>query len=125
MKQYNELIKIVEEGPISYDEERKTEFKKKSLSFLRKLAKDLGLIEKKIWFNPSGIAVSGDCTLIGMWSENKGIYVNLDDDTFLYRTVSHMQDYSGCTNNFIYSSWHKNYKQSYEEVIDSILKLNK
>lgn len=30
MKQYNELIKIVEEGPISYDEERKTEFKKKA-----------------------------------------------------------------------------------------------
>ena len=44
--------------------------------FLRALSKDLGLRDAQIKSNPCGIAVSGDCSLIGMW-ENGGIYVNL------------------------------------------------
>ena len=44
--------------------------------FLRALAKDLGLRDARITSDPGGIAVSGGCTLIGMW-ENNGIYINL------------------------------------------------
>lgn len=44
--------------------------------FLRALSKDLGLRDAKVTSNPGGIAVSGDCSLIGMW-KNNGIYISL------------------------------------------------
>lgn len=44
--------------------------------FLRALAKDLGLRDAKVTSNPGGIAVSGDCSLIGMWDQG-GIYINI------------------------------------------------
>ena len=44
--------------------------------FLRALAKDLGLQDVSVTSNPGGIAVSGGCTLMGMWQTN-GLYVQL------------------------------------------------
>lgn len=44
--------------------------------FLRALAKDLGLRDAVVRSNAGGIAVSGECTLIGMWESN-GLYVQL------------------------------------------------
>lgn len=61
-------------------------------AFLRALAKDLGLHDVTVSANSGGIAVSGECTLIGMW-ETGGIYVCLyqsaggGNDVLLYRTV--------------------------------------
>lgn len=124
-KQYNDLIKIIKEGHINHDFERKEKFKRKSLIFLRKMAKDLNLTEVSISFNPLGIAVSGETNLMGMWNEGNGIYVNLSDDTFLFRTIKNMEDYTGGHNNFIYSSWNSNYNCSYEDILNKILKLNK
>lgn len=123
MKQYKDLLKVVKEGPISYDLERKDEFKKKSMSFLRRLAKDLNVVEKDIDFNPAGVAVSGDATLMGMWSEDNGIYVTISDDTLMYRSIKHMKDYKGGSNNFIWSSWNKNYNLKYEEVLERMLRI--
>ena len=73
--------------------------------FLRALAKDLGLRDAKITSNPAGIAVSGDCDLIGMW-ENGGIYITLSKfccgkNVLLYRTARNLRDYSGGHNNFL------------------------
>ena len=74
--------------------------------FLRALSKDLGLRDARITSNPGGIAVSGDCSLIGMW-ENNGIYISLgqilsDKRTMLlYRTVRHTRDYTGGRNQFL------------------------
>ena len=73
--------------------------------FLRALAKDLGLRDAKITANPGGIAVSGDCTLIGMWNDN-GIYICLSQFcggkyVLLYRTVRNIRDYSGGHNHFL------------------------
>ena len=73
--------------------------------FLRALAKDLGLRDAKITSNPAGIAVSGDCDLIGMW-ENGGIYITLSQfccgkNVLLYRTARNLRDYSGGHNNFL------------------------
>ena len=125
MKQYKDLLKVVKEGPISYDLERKDEFKKKSMSFLRRLAKDLNVVEKDIDFNPAGVAVSGDATLMGMWGEDNGIYVTISDDTLMYRSIKHMKDYKGGSNNFIWSSWNKNYNLKYEEVLERMLRIQK
>lgn len=69
-------------------------------AFLRALARDLGLHDVTVSANSGGIAVSGECTLIGMW-ETGGIYVCLyqsaggGNDVLLYRTVRHCRDYKG------------------------------
>ena len=75
-------------------------------TFLRALAKDLGLRDIKVTANPGGIAVSGSCSLIGMWGDN-GIYVQIGqpclggDYVVLYRTVRHSRDYTGGQNHWL------------------------
>ena len=75
-------------------------------TFLRALAKDLGLRDAMVSANPGGIAVSGECTLIGMW-ETGGIYICLyqpaggGNDVLLYRTVRHCREYKGGYNRFL------------------------
>lgn len=75
-------------------------------AFLRALAKDLGLQECKVSSNPGGVAVCGDCSLIGMWSSS-GIYIMITQESFaregmvLYREVRHIKDYSGGRNRFL------------------------
>ena len=78
-------------------------------AFLQALAKDLGLVEYKVDANPGGIAVSGECALIGMWSNSggTGIYIQIEqpcydrERVFLYRTVRHIKDYTGGHNHFL------------------------
>lgn len=75
-------------------------------AFLRALAKDLGLRDVKVCDNPGGIAVSGECSLIGMWDAG-GIYIMLSQPCYdrervlLYRTVRHKSDYTGGKNHFL------------------------
>ena len=74
--------------------------------FLRALAKDLGLRDVSVSSSPGGIAVFGDCTLMGMWQTN-GLYVQMSqpcsgrENVVLYRTIRHSKDYSGGYNNFL------------------------
>ena len=74
--------------------------------FLRALAKDLGLRDVSVSSNSGGIAVSGDCTLVGMWQTN-GLYVQLSQPCFerenvvLYRAIRHSKDYSGGRNLYL------------------------
>ena len=69
---------------------RKKIFLNTGKAFLRALAKDLGLRDALVSANEGGIAVSGECTLIGMWEEG-GIYICLSqpvgggDKVLLYR----------------------------------------
>ena len=70
-------------------------------AFLRALAKDLGLKEYNVSTDPGGIAVSGDCSLIGMWDGGStDIYIDISQ--LLYRTVKHIKDYTGGYNRFLY-----------------------
>lgn len=76
--------------------------------FLRELAKDLGLRDVSVSSNAGGIAVSGDCTLMGMWQTN-GLYIQLSQfnfnfggkDILLYRTIRHSKDYYGGRNLYL------------------------
>ena len=74
----------------------------------KELAAYLGLKEYDVNFNKSGVAGSGDLTLMGMFSPGNGIYISFSKDGFgpgvLYRTIKHMKDYSGGTNNFFNES---------------------
>lgn len=96
--------------------------------FLRALAKDLGLRDAKITANPGGIAVSGDCSLIGMW-ENNGLYVNLSqpclggNHVLLYRTARNIRDYSSGHNNFL--TLDDLWQLSYPALLDRLNSLRK
>lgn len=74
--------------------------------FLRALAKDLGLREVTVSSNPGGIAVSGECRLIGMWQGN-GLFVQFSqpccqgENVMLYRTIRHSKDYTGGRNLYL------------------------
>lgn len=75
-------------------------------AFLRVLAKDLGLRNAVVKSNAAGIAVSGECTLYGMWEEN-GIYICIGqfgaggENVLLYRTIHSLKDCRGGYNNWI------------------------
>lgn len=95
--------------------------------FLRALSKDLGLRDAKVLSNPSGIAVSGDCSLIGMWEDN-GIYINLSQFcggkyVLLYRTARHIRDYSGSHNHFLTLDDLR--KLSYTDLLEKFTALRK
>lgn len=97
-------------------------------AFLRALGKDLGLREYKVSANPGGIAVCGECTLIGMW-KNSGIYVMITQESFaqegmvLYREVRHIRDYSGGHNRYLPRNALKT--MSYGQLLDEFSVLRK
>ena len=104
----------------------KKQFHTKSAAFLRALGNDLGLEEFKVYKNYAGIAVSGEITLMGMWGDGNCLYFQIDQplppfNSFLYRTISHMKDYSGGSNQWM------DYKlfasKDYETVLNMLLKL--
>ncbi len=73
---------------------------------LKQLAEYIGLSESKVDFNKAGVAVSGDLTLMGMFEPENGIYISYNkdgiQDRVLYRTITHMKDYSGGQNNYFH-----------------------
>jgi hypothetical protein len=78
-------------------------FHTKSAAFLRALGNDLGFKDFKVTNNYGGIAVSGEITLMGMWGEGNGLYLQIPEPItqrreFLYRHITHMKDYSGSRN---------------------------
>lgn len=86
----------------------KEQYLKMGRSVLRAIAKHLNLTEYKVRVNKAGIAVSGDITLIGLGNESKGIYISMSSPMlygtppeFLYRSVSHMKDFTGGINRFM------------------------
>lgn len=88
--------------------------------FLRALSKDLGLRDAKVTSNPGGIAVSGDCSVIGTWEDN-GIYIGLSQFcggkyALLYHTVRNIRDYTGGHNRFL--SLDDLRKLSYSELLN-------
>ena len=75
----------------------KKQFHTKSKAFLRALGNDLGFTEFKVTNNHGGIAVSGEITLMGIWAEGNGLYMEISQGItrnqshqFLYRRISHM-----------------------------------
>ena len=96
--------------------------------FLRALGKDLGLRDVVVRSNAGGIAVSGACTLIGMW-EDSGIYICIEqpaccgEDVIYYRTVRNSKDYRGGYNHFIRLS--ELSSMSYEQLLRRLGALRK
>lgn len=90
---------------LSYNTKGKERFRDIGRKAMKELAEILSLKEFDIDFTPYGIAVSGDLRLMGMWSEGNGIYITMNKDfpnapygQVLYRTITHMKDFTGGSN---------------------------
>lgn len=106
----------------------KKQFHTKSAAFLRALGRDLGFQKCKVTNNYGGIAVSGEITLMGMWSEGSGLYLQLSQSaigwqSFLYRQISNMKDYTGERNQWLPAELFASGK--YVELMDILLSLRK
>jgi hypothetical protein len=106
----------------------KKQFHIKSAAFLRALAKDLGFKTFRVTNNHAGIAVSGEITLMGMWNEGNGLYFQLSQpiqpfNSFLYRTIKSMKDYSGGHNQWLH--WDIFANGDYNELVEIMARLNK
>lgn len=106
----------------------KKQFHTKSAAFLRALGRDLGFRECKVTNSYGGIAVPGAITLMGMWSETSGLYLQLSQSamgwqSFLYRQISHMKDYIGGRNKWLPADIFADGK--YADLIDILLALRK
>ncbi len=92
----------------NYNASFKEQFKKVGKRAMIELADLLELKEVDIDFNPGGIAVSGDLSLMGMWGPENGVYVMMNKDfpnapwgQVLYRSIKHMKDYTGGPNQWL------------------------
>ena len=96
-------------------------------TFLRALAKDLGLRDVKVMSNAGGIAVSGECYLYGMWEEC-GLFICLEQpcitqDVLLYRSIRSLNDHKGGYNNYVTRS--ELATMSYAELLNRLLTMKK
>ena len=96
-------------------------------TFLRALAKDLGLRDVKVMSNAGGIAVSGECYLYGMWEEC-GLFICLEQpcitqNVLLYRSIRSLNDHKGGYNNYVTRSELET--MSYAELLNRLLTMKK
>lgn len=94
MKTIQNLITLARSS--GCNEENKAVWKKQSMSFLRRVAKELNLTKEEysIRFNAGGIAVSGDAIL-----HHNSFYLHINDFGGFWRTCKGQKDYTGGTNN--------------------------
>ena len=96
-------------------------------TFLRALARDLGLHDAKVTSNAGGIAVSGECYLYGMW-ESGGLFICIEQpcisqDVLLYRSIRSLKDHKGGYNNYVSRSELETI--SYAELLNRLLAMKK
>jgi len=104
----------------------KKHFHTKSAAFLRALGNDLGFKDFKVTNNYGGIAVSGEITLMGIWGEGNGLYLEISQPItqqreFMYRHITHMKDYCGGNNRWMPCGIFTN--GEYEKLLDMLLAL--
>lgn len=113
MKKLNALYAFMQTNGknLSYNDALQKQFEKLSKAALRELAAQLPFVESKVSFNKGGIAVSGDAHLMGMFANGIGIYISINEPmfganamNFLFRTITHMKDYTGGVNNYMTDS---------------------
>jgi len=97
-------------GPVSYDPIRKKQFKKISKNWLQSLALALGagtdaVIDWHIRYNEGGVAVSGDHTLMMLFTKEVGAYVLVsmfgERPSVMFRSIKHMRDFQGGDNQWL------------------------
>lgn len=92
--------------PLSYNFEGKNAFRAVGMRALRALADSMDFEQMEVSFNPGGIAVSGDLSLRGMFSNGHGVALYISQGSFrekagYCRAIRHMKDYTGGPNRWI------------------------
>lgn len=104
----------------------KKEYLQVGKTFLRALAKDLGLRECKVYDMRGGIGVNGEVALMGLWDDGNGVYILIHQDDFtgciMYRTIAHMKDYTGGHNRHLPRGV---LLRGYGELVERFLELKK
>ena len=90
---------------ISGDEDSKKSFQMIGKDFCAELSKKCECIDSTYHYNKSGVACSGDHTLVMSFSNDKHIYVSFNADNIcdlgvLYRTMKHPKDWTGGGNHW-------------------------
>jgi len=102
LNMYSHIDGYMDEGKL------KAQFGRLGKKAFKELAEYLGLSKFDVNFNKSGDATSGDLRLMGMFDPEKGIYISLNKDGMglevLYRTITHMKDFSGGSNHYFKES---------------------
>ncbi len=127
-KNMKEIYHFISQQFTDYYNITKKQFHTKSAAFLKALANDLKFKEFKVTKNYGGVAVSGEITLMGMWSENNGLYLQLSQfipnkHALLYRQIFHMKDYTGGINQWIPCNLFAD--GDYEKLVAVLSKSNK
>lgn len=106
LRELRELMTSDED--LRYNDEEKKRFSRIGKKAMRELAEILELDPYDIDFNKGGIAVSGDLRLMGMINGEIGIYISMNKNFpymtwggVLIRSIKHMKDYTGGSNNYI------------------------
>jgi len=90
------------------DGKLKAQFGRLGKKAFTELAEYLDLSPFEVNFNKSGDATSGDLRLMVMFEPEKGIYCSLNKDGMglgvLYRTITHMKDFTGGSNHYFKES---------------------
>lgn len=101
-----ELARILKTLQLNYESENRKVFERASKKALKEIGKALGLNPIDVHYNRAGIACSGEATLMGMWSENEGLYFTLDKNlgrpSLMFRSIKHMKDYTGGINRWLH-----------------------
>lgn len=103
----------------------KKDFLSKGRAFMRALAHDLELAEKKVTVNPAGIAVSGDVSLCGSWGGGNKIYIVLEQLPFSEAVILYRED-NGIgleQNHFIDRRWLA--RGDYSSLVEKLLQMRK
>ena len=103
---------------------------RKGKKALKCLADDLALTEFSVQYNPLGMIDAGYLALMGMWNDTQGIYVSISSSSVssltggdvLYRTIGHMKDYTGGSNNFLSTN---QFIKDYSNALSRLLSLKK
>lgn len=114
MKTIQTLIALARSS--CYNEENKANWKKESMSFLRRIAKELNLTkgDYSIRFNPGGIVVSGEATL-----HHNSFYLQIGEFGGFWRECDGQRDFCGKSNrNF--NTWGFERDFTADQLIESI-----
>ena len=94
---------------VGYDQMAKEDFKNAGQKFLKSLVKDPEVVNHRIGYNPGGIAVSGDHSVMLKYRDGScvNLFFNLDFSGLgiCYRKCNDFNDHTGKQNNFI--PWEK------------------
>lgn len=113
MEKLKQVFDMYKDG-VGYRQDAKLHFGNAARNFLGKLSKEFGFTEKEICWTRSGIAVSGEVTLKGMFGPSKGVHVDISlpsQHGIMFRSITGLKDHRGGRNEWFTIEKFNNHKE--------------